>query len=84
MWMLALYAGCRLGAQLGLLIVLSGADLSTWLEFLATWLLGSQGLEEKAARPVKGYASYRMASLPPYFISQNSYRVLSNSRGNRC
>ena len=47
MWMLALYAGCRLGAQLGLLIVLYGADLSTWLEFLATWLLGSQGLEEK-------------------------------------
>lgn len=44
---LALDAGCHLGAQLGLLIVPHGVDLST------TWLLGSQGLEEKAAKPGK-------------------------------
>lgn len=59
------------------MIVPYGVDLSTWLEFLTAWPLVSQGLEEKAARPVKGYASYSMASLPPYFIGQSSYRVLS-------
>ena len=50
---LALDVGCHLGAQLGLLIAPHGVDLSTWLEFLTTWSLGSQGLEEKAAKPGK-------------------------------